>query len=322
MRIIILIAIKDIKQIIRDRNALILMLLAPFLLTVVIGFTTGSLGRSSPGGSGSIQISPTARVQGLVDPDQTTSLSSQVAAAQLISHGLAPAAKAAQLVSETPPDDTSAILLDNITVNSQAPRFDLMAYLAPAMAVMFLMYTVSNGGRILLAEHDQGTLMRLLTSPTSTFQLLVGKVLGIMLIGAAQLMLLINASTYLFHFQWGDLQAVLILSFALAFGASGWGLLLAALAHSADEASRIGIILTLVFGLFGGSFFYLGNMPTWFQTASKITPNAWGMQAFTTLISGGTLTDVQTPVFALLAMGAILLTISVFLFNRRDFAQF
>ncbi|MCK7526881.1 MAG: ABC transporter permease [Ignavibacteriales bacterium] len=53
----------------------------------------------------------------------------------------------------------------------------MLAYMAPGMALMFLMYTVSYGGRSILAERAQGTLPRLLVSPTSTAQMLGGKVL-------------------------------------------------------------------------------------------------------------------------------------------------
>src|SRR5512139_3564427 len=40
---------KDLRVIFRDRAALILMLLAPFVLTVAMGLVTGSLGSSSSG---------------------------------------------------------------------------------------------------------------------------------------------------------------------------------------------------------------------------------------------------------------------------------
>lgn len=66
-------------------------------------------------------------------------------------------------------------------------KFDVLAYLAPGMALMFLMFTVSNGGRSILAEKTQGTLPRLLVSPTSSTQILGGKVFGILLTGAAQM---------------------------------------------------------------------------------------------------------------------------------------
>src|SRR5215210_8704326 len=49
MKKLFLIGIKDLKLILRDRAALIFMLLAPFLLTIGMGFVTG---RFSGGSSG------------------------------------------------------------------------------------------------------------------------------------------------------------------------------------------------------------------------------------------------------------------------------
>src|SRR5512144_695274 len=49
MRKLFLIGIKDLKLIFRDRAALIFMLLAPFLLTVGMGFVTGRFSGSSSG---------------------------------------------------------------------------------------------------------------------------------------------------------------------------------------------------------------------------------------------------------------------------------
>ena len=49
----------------------------------------------------------------------------------------------------------------------------------PGMALMFLMFTVSYGGRSLLVEEATGTLPRLLVSPTTVTQILAGKIFGI-----------------------------------------------------------------------------------------------------------------------------------------------
>src|SRR5262245_48356816 len=49
MKKLFLIGIKDLKLIFRDRAALIFMLLAPFLLTIGMGFVTGRFSGSSSG---------------------------------------------------------------------------------------------------------------------------------------------------------------------------------------------------------------------------------------------------------------------------------
>ena len=127
--------------------------------------------------------------------------------------------------------------------------------MAPGMALMFLMYTVSNGGRILLVERNQGTLPRLLVSPTTTVQVLGGKIFGIYLTGVAQMLILIIASTLLFQLEWGDPLGVLVLVLAAVVGAMGWGMLITALASTPGQVAAIGSAVMLTFGILGGSFF-------------------------------------------------------------------
>jgi ABC-2 type transport system permease protein len=216
---------------------------------------------------------------------------------------------------------SSSIILNNETPSGEAVKFDVLALLAPGMALMFLMYTVSYGGRSLLNERNQGTLPRLLVSPTTTVQVLGGKMVGTFLTGAAQMYILIEGTTVLFKLQWGDPLAVTALMLAAVFGAVGWGMLLTAIAKTPGQVSAIGSAMMLTFGILGGSFINMDNMPVWFQYITKITPNAWGMDGFNTLALGGGLHDIQIPILTLLAMGLLLFTIAVILFRRRGLTE-
>ena len=138
--------------------------------------------------------------------------------------------------------NSPAISLRNVTEGAQPVTFDVLAYMAPGMALMFLMFTVSNGGRTLLAEQRQGTLPRLLVTPISTTQVLGGKVFGIYLTGVAQMVILVAASSLLFSLKWGDFASVLVLILAAVVGAVGWGMLITSLAKTPGQVSsdRIG----------------------------------------------------------------------------------
>jgi len=77
----------------------------------------------------------------------------------------------------------------------------------------------------------------------------------------------------------------------------------------------------LIFGIMGGSFISLEQFPPFMQTISRITPNAWGLDGFTTLALGGTLQNLAEPITALLIMGTVLFGIAVVLFNRNGLVQ-
>jgi ABC-2 type transport system permease protein len=196
--------------------------------------------------------------------------------------------------------------------------FDPLAYMAPGMALMFLMYTVSYGGRSILAERAQGTLLRLLVSPTHSTQILGGKVLGIFLTGVAQMSILILASTLLFQVRWGDPLGIAVLICATVFGATGWGLLITAIARTPGQVSTIGTAIMLIFGIMGGSFIDLEQLPPIIRQISSITPNTWGLDGFTTLALGGTLSNLGKPLLALFVIGAGLFIVSALLLSRSN----
>jgi ABC-2 type transport system permease protein len=217
--------------------------------------------------------------------------------------------------------ESTAITLKTDKEGAEAVEFDLLAYFAPGMALMFLMYTVSYGGRSILAERAHGTLPRLMISPTHTAQVLGGKVLGIFFMGVAQVGILILASAVFFQVKWGDPLGMIALILAAVFGAAGWGMLITAFARSPAQVGSTGSAIMLIFGILGGSFINLEQLPPLMQVISKITPNAWGLDGFTTLALGGTLKNLTEPITALLVMGAVLFGVAVFLFNRSGIMQ-
>jgi ABC-2 type transport system permease protein len=210
--------------------------------------------------------------------------------------------------------------LDQKAASEQPQSIDLMLFLAPGMAMLFLMYTVSLGGRSLLTERRDGTLARLLSTPTANGQVLIGKVVGVYFIGAVQMFILIGAGFLLFQLRWGDPMGVVVLVLAVVAGATGWGMLLASVARTPGQVSSIGMAMMLLFGLLGGSFFGR-TLPGTLETISKITPNAWGQKGFTILARGGGLEDLWPTIAGLLVMAIILLTISIVIFTRKGILQ-
>ncbi|NWG08241.1 MAG: ABC transporter permease [Chloroflexi bacterium] len=418
MKKLFLIGLKDLKLMFRDRAALTFMLLAPFLLTIGMGFVTGRFSGNSSGLSDipvvivnldneqlGDALADVFNSEDLADLMEPTASSDPEAARRLIDEDKASAAviipkgftqsiipaegtmldpdfvqpkpvqievyanpsrptgagvvkaivdefvsrveegrvsgmtsiiglmqsgllnpqnaesEARALFENVEQTENAAITLKTDKEGAQAVEFDLLAYFAPGMALMFLMYTVSYGGRSILAERAQGTLPRLLTSPTSNAQFLGGKVLGVFFMGIAQVGILILASALLFRVKWGDPLGMVVLILAAVFAATGWGVMITAFARTPAQVASVGSAIMLIFGILGGSFINLEQLPPLIQTLSKITPNAWGLDGFTTLALGGTLKNLGEPIMALLLMGVVLFGISVVLFNRNGVVQ-
>lgn len=418
MRKLFILAFKDLTLAFRDRAAIILMLVAPFALTLGLGAVTGRFSGASddggirdipvvivnqdggqlgqallatmqsseldalltvrvlsdataaraaidddsaaaviivpPGFTDSVMASTAAeleaapvRIELLVNPARPMTsgivraiveefvnrleagrTASLVAIEQLVRSGrLAPEPDAlaafgrefGQRMADAPPQQ--AIALERSSVGAAPSSVDPLAFLAPGMALLFLMYTVTRGGGSLLAEQREGTLPRLLVTPTSAPQVLGGKVLGIFLTAVAQVTILIGASTLFFGLRWGNPLGLLLLVPAVAAGATGWGVLIAAFARTTAQVGSIGSSMMLLFGVLGNSFGQDFQLPDWLQAVGRITPNAWGVQAFARLAQGGTLADIAPAIGALLLMAAVLFGISAARLSRAGFAK-
>jgi ABC-2 type transport system permease protein len=132
---------------------------------------------------------------------------------------------------------------------------------------------------------------------------------------------LILASALFFGVKWGDPLGMAALILAAVFGATGWGLLITAFARNPNQVSSIGTATMLIFGILGGSFIQLDVMPPAVQLFSKITPNAWALDGFTTLALGGGLAQLSEPILALLIMGVTLFVVSTLIFGKKNLAQ-
>lgn len=411
---------KDLITLFRDRSALILMLAAPFVLTVGIAFTTGRFNDSGAGNTGlenipvvivnhdagpfgealvdlfqsdeldtlivaaefnddavarkqvddddaaaavlipagfsqSIQpdaageVGPAQPIEIYVNPTRPISagvvrtiatdftnrveqgrISGYVAVSQLIVSGrISPADAAAagreigqQFAEQMEQNEASSLIQLQTETGAagggQPAEFDPLAYIAPAMALLFLMYTVTLGGRTILTEREQGTMSRMLTTPVTTAQVLAGKVLGIFLTGLAQLAILILTTALLFDVRWGDPLNILILLVVVVAAATGWGILLAAVARTPAQVSQVGSALMLIFGILGGSFIPVSNFPSWLGLFSAVTPNRWGLEAFTELALGHGLVAIWPSLVALALMAAVLFSGAVVAFHERS----
>lgn len=303
-------------------------------IIVPAGFTTSVFGEQQKTVKIEVYANPSrtltasvvqAIVEEFLSRVRADSVGGQVTVRQLIVSGrIAPedAERVAREIGVRWRAASGAITVKRVSAGTAGmPGFDILTVLAPSTALMFLMYTVSHGARSLLAERVGGTLSRLFMTPTTSAQILGGKVLGIFLTGATQVGILIATTTLMFGVRWGDLLGVAALVLAAAVGATGWGLLLAAVVKTPVQVDNIGSAMMLLFAILGGGLGFNFPLPGWADLIAHLTPNRWGIDGFIALGAGGTLTDVTPQVMALVVMGTVLFAVAVLLFRRQGLAQ-
>jgi ABC-2 type transport system permease protein len=193
------------------------------------------------------------------------------------------------------------------------------AFFAPSLAIFFLMISMFEAPRSILVEQDEGTLGRLVRTPTSPSQILLGKLGGSYLTGILQFAVLVAASRLIFGLTWGQSPAGLVLMVvAVVVASASMGAVVAAFSKDVIQAGAIGGGIALLSAGLGGNFFSPENLPTWLQALSRLTINRWALEGFMKLTVNNL--DARAVLFdagVLLTIAAGLFALAFFKFQRR-----
>jgi ABC-2 type transport system permease protein len=202
---------------------------------------------------------------------------------------------------------------------NQDDTFNPLAYFAPGMAIFFLMFTMVDAARSILDEKLDGTLDRLLSTPTSALEIIGGKVGGVFVTGLVQMTILIVVSAIVFQLDWGgSILAVALLVIAVVGAASSLGIAIAAFASQPNQVQIVGSAVALISGILGGNFIDASALPAWLDPISRLTVNRWAMDGFMDLtIFGQGLQGVLDEVAVLVGMSLVFFLIGVWQLHRR-----
>jgi ABC-2 type transport system permease protein len=193
------------------------------------------------------------------------------------------------------------------------------AYFAPGMAIFFLMFSMVDGTRSILQEETQGTLPRLISTPTAFPQIILGKIGGAFLTGVLQFVVLVIASALIFRIDWGDsLAGLALMVLATSAAATSLGALISALARDSAQAGIMGTAVTMTFAALGGNFVQADALPGMLQILSRLTINRWSLEGLLALtIEGGGLDSILLNAGVLTGMGMLFFILAAVRFHRR-----
>ena len=159
--------------------------------------------------------------------------------------------------------------------------FSVMAYFAPGVAMLFLFFIIGNGARSIIEERREGTLPRILAGPVSPAAVLMGKTVGVLIVGIVSMTLVWLVTWLGFGAYWGDPIGVFLVIVSAVIAIAGISLLITGLARTENQADALTTIIALLFAVAGGTFFYgasgvLSNL-------RLFTPNGQALAAFVNL---------------------------------------
>lgn len=212
------------------------------------------------------------------------------------------------------------VKLENVPVQASKSSLagTLLVTFGSAQALFFAMFTGQMGILSMYEERRNGTLQRIVVSPTPRWAVLGGKLVGVFVSVLFQLIVLIIALTLVgsliegqFTFIWGSAVGKLVLVLvAVSVAVSGFGMLLAGVLKGIEQANIIGSVLNIALAVLGGAFGF--QLP---RSVAQYSLIYWARDAFDLLAAGRG--DISLNVLILLAEGAIMFAIGLILFNRR-----
>jgi ABC-type Na+ efflux pump permease subunit len=194
----------------------------------------------------------------------------------------------------------------------------LLVTIGSAQALFFALFVGQNGILSMYDERRNGTLQRILVSPTPRWVVLGGKLVGVMVSVLFQLIVLALALTLVgsilegrLVFIWGSNLVMLgLLLLAITVAVSGLGMFLAGILKGIEQASIVGSVLNMALGVLGGAFgFHLS------RSIAQISLVYWARDAFDLLAAGRG--DITGNILVLFVEGAVMFGIGLLLFNRR-----
>jgi ABC-2 type transport system permease protein len=198
----------------------------------------------------------------------------------------------------------------------------MVSFYAAGIAVMFLLFSCSAAGGVLLEEQESGTLERVLNTNVGMGGLLAGKWLHVTLLGVSQIVVMFLWGAAVFHLDLvHHLPGFFVMTLATAAAAAGFGLLLATLCRTRQQLSGLSTLVILTMSALGGSMFPRFLMSPTMQKIGLVTFNAWALDGFVKVFWREVpLRDLWPQVLVLVALTATFLTLARFFARRWESA--
>ncbi len=199
-------------------------------------------------------------------------------------------------------------------------------FAVPAMIVQFGFFLVPFTGFLFFREHMWKTWPRLRASGARPAEIVLGKALPMILIGLAQIGVVLAAGVALLDLHaTQSLVPLVVVAGLYVVTATVIGIAVTALVRTSQQLNAIGFLGATVLGAIGGALVPLSTLPPWTHHLAPATPQYWAMRASRDLLLDHlTWTVIVLPltVLAIFGAGAALIAIRKLRFEDRTVGWF
>lgn len=174
------------------------------------------------------------------------------------------------------------------TTTGETAAYDQSAQSSAGQLITWVLIPLLGISGLFAYERATGTLRRTIVTPTRKSTYLLGTISGQMLMALVQMAILVLFGILVMKVPWGGnpvALALILVTFALA--SVSMGTMLGTLVKTESQASNVSIMLGMAMALLGGCWWPMELFPPAVQTAVKVLPTTWAMQAMTDLTMRG-----------------------------------
>jgi ABC-2 type transport system permease protein len=160
-------------------------------------------------------------------------------------------------------------------------EYDAKANSTAGQMITFVFIPLVSLSVMFAYERANGTLRRLLVTPTSKATFLGGTILGQGLTALVQMTILIVFGILVMKMKWGQSPAglaMMMVSFTLA--ASALGTMLGTFVKSEGQANGLSLMIGMLMAMLGGCWYPIELFPAALRNAAQALPTYWAMQGF------------------------------------------
>lgn len=195
-----------------------------------------------------------------------------------------------------------------------------MDYYGVTMLTLIVMYASMTGLWAIKSEQLQKTGNRMLCSPVNSYEILVGKVLGGILVTIVQFGIVILVSKYILKVYWGsNIWVILLIILSEAIMAISIGTGIAYLIKNDGAANGLLNTLIPIIVFFGGGYMPLSQMSGDLLKITNISPLKWVNDSIFRVVYDGDYSKVIPAIAINLVVAAVFVVVSA-VFTRKEAA--
>ena len=182
----------------------------------------------------------------------------------------------------------------------------------PGIGSMFVLFAVLGGMALMIDDKRQWTMQRLASMPVTRSQLLGGKILGRFTLGMLQYLIIFAIGVIVGQSFGRDPLALILIMLAFALCVTALSFALGSFVKDETQAAGLTNLLGISLAALGGAWWSLEVVPELMRTVGHISPVAWAMDGYTSLIfENGDLGTVYPSILILLGAAVVFFVFGV-----------